>query len=108
MDTISHDKTTILQDKDMKINLGKWNNIQIRARQWLYLINFFMVASVYFKLYQFELWHLLIPLGFILVILVDQKKVYPEEVDYWWQKGRIPSDLYKKIKEIHERLIDED
>ena len=71
----------------------------------MYLINFLMMASVYFKFYEFEWFHLLVPVGFVLLILLDQTKIYPEEIDYAWKRGKIPRDLYKKINEIYDILI---
>jgi len=86
----------------MRINLGKWNNIQLRARQWLYLMQFAMVSAVYLKLYEFHWWHLIVPILFIFLVILDQKKIYPEEIDYWWKKGKIPSDVYRMIKDLHQ------
>lgn len=84
---------------------GMWNNIQSRARQWLYLINFLMIASLYFREYQFRWWHILVAVGYISLIIIDQWKVFPREIDYSWKiPGTIPNDIYLAVKNIEKKV----
>ena len=84
---------------------GMWNNIQQRARQWLYLINFLMITSLYFREYQFHWWHIVLVISFIGLVAIDQLRIFPKEIDYSYKiKGTVPYDQYHKICEIHESI----
>jgi len=78
-------------------NYGKvkvWTN-RIRAN--LSFLQFLMVTALYFENIEFEWWHLLVVVGFVLLSIYDNDEGLRQEAQYMARKNDLLMDIHNKI-----------
>ena len=87
--------------------VGSFKVAIIRLRDYLGLIQLFMVSALYFEGRVFEWWHYLIFLGIPVLWFVDKKFVHPYELQTIQLRSPVTSKMYEVALKIERWLEDE-
>ena len=79
----------------MEINVGKIKAMMDRQRQYISMLNFLMLAYLFFKEVGFQWWYLLVIPVWLIFVYIDLRYIMPSEYNYVW--GKNPA--YKRLLE---------